>query len=317
MRVAIIGARRVRQGLGPYLARFVAEAGHELVAVYGTREATARQAAEEVEAVSVGAVRATWSEEAVAAAEPEALIIASPRETHGRWLDFALAHGLHALCEKPLVWSSGSPDAENEGALLVNAFHERACLLRVNTQWPWTLPTFRTLHPEAPAVPAQFAMQMPPRVAGLEAVIDSMSHPLSMLAHFAPDRDARLDDLQVQEGGRDATRWRFTFRYAAAARAIEADIVLDATPDAARTTTYALDGFRASRQVDPGTYAMTLADGDRRIPLPDPTPRLVRSFLDTATRGETHPLDPAADPGLRHLIEIVRVARRHIRDQAQ
>ena len=45
LRVCVIGARRVRNGTGPFLARQVADAGAELVGVLGTTPALFGQAA--------------------------------------------------------------------------------------------------------------------------------------------------------------------------------------------------------------------------------------------------------------------------------
>lgn len=313
MRVALIGARRVGQGLGPFLARFIIEAGQELVAVAGTSEATAREASEALAAELGVRPDVAWSPAGLAAHALDAVVIASPHDTHAAWLSFALDRGLHVLCEKPLVWHTHEATAPAAGAHWAQAFLTRGLVLRVNAQWPWTLASFHDLHPDAPRVPARFFMQMPPRSAGVAMLVDSLSHPLSMLGRFDPDPGARIEELVFHEGGPTAQRWRLTFLYATASRRIEAEIVLDAAPDDTRATTYALDGRRAVRTVDPATYAMTLSDGDRRIPLPDPTPRLVRSFFEDVARGPPGGVDPAADPGLRHLVEIVGAARRHTR----
>ncbi len=312
MRVAIIGARRVRQGLGPYLARFVVEAGHELVAVVGTTPETSRQAAIELERDLGIRPAAAWSPKTLAEHTLDAIVIASPHATHENWLQFALDRHVHVLCEKPLLWDPTSSQMADSAELWARTFELHLLVLRVNAQWPFTLDTYRRLHPGAPAVPEQFFMQMPPRSEGLAMIVDSLSHPLSMLGRFDADPEARLEDLVFHEGGACATRWRMTFGYRTATRRIACEVVLDATPDETRATSFALDGLPATRTVDPTTYAMTLSDGDRRIPLPDPTPRLVRSFLEHAEREPDIPgIDPAALPGMRHLVEIVETAAQH------
>lgn len=312
MDVAIIGARRVRQGLGPYLARFVVEAGHDVAAVLGTSPETARAAADAIHADLGVRPRPCSHAEELHDVGARALVIATPHEAHDVWLQFAFEHDAHALCEKPLVW--GTPDDAARAEHWGRSFQADGQVLRVNAQWPWTLDTFRALHPEAPDVPQRFRMQMPPRTRGFGALLDCLPHPLSMLARLAPGEAATLHELTFHEGGVDARRWRITFRYEAPAGSIEADLVFEAVPDASRATSYALDDHAAVRTVDPGTYAMTLTDPDapdRSIPLPDPTPRLVGSFLVAAARNTSPGLDPAVVPGMRHLVEIVEAAASH------
>ena len=320
MRVAIIGARRVRQGLGPYLARFVAEAGHEVVAVVGTREDTAAKATAEVGAAIDQQPVAATDIAGVVAAGAEVLVIASPHATHATWLRHAVEHGMHALCEKPLIWGVEQPTTEARA--LAAAFQEAGLLLRVNTQWPWTIDTFRQLHPDAPEVPQFFFMRMPPRTTGFAALLDCLSHPLSMLAsissstQFGADRVATqvaafVEDLTFHAGGPEAPRWEITFRYAASGYEIDTRLVFDSTPDDERRTTYGLDEFTATRVVDPSDYSMALVDGDARIPLPDPTRRLVRSFLLEASQQMPRHVDAAIAPGMRHLEQIVTAAAHH------
>ena len=320
MRVAIIGARRVRQGLGPFLARFVAEAGHDVAAVVGTRPETAVEAATDIETATGQSPRATTELDGVLEAGCDAMIIASPHATHGAWLEKAVLHGLHVLCEKPLVWGHANAGAEADRR--ASLFVQQGLVLRVNTQWPLTLDTFRELHPAAPACPARFFMQMPPRQRGLASLLDCLSHPLSMLAHLAipADADAKrrrlvtmdgIEALRFEAGGPDTGRWELRFRYVSGEGAIDTHLVFDSTADPERRTTYALDDHQATRVVEPSTYAMTLEDQGRSIPLPDPTRRLVRSFLDACQAG-LQPMDmawdPAARPGVRHLEQIMTAA---------
>ncbi|MDA1193857.1 MAG: Gfo/Idh/MocA family oxidoreductase [Planctomycetota bacterium] len=308
MRVALIGARRVRQGLGPFLARFLTDAGAELCAVVGQTRATAAEAARALAAVDGSTPQPVTSLTEVLAAKAEALVIASPHASHEAWLRGALQHGLHVLCEKPLIW--GGPEPAAHAADLAHAFHAQDLVLHVNAQWPRTLETFHALHPRAPATPERFFMRMPPRTHGVEALLDALPHPLSVLATLAPGEDAEIRQLQFHAGLQGGPRWELEFTYAVGPSAIACKLELDATPDTQRTTTYALDDFSATRTVDPQTYAMQLSDGPRSIPLPDPTPRLVGSFLAAAAAGRSTGIDPAAIPGMRLLADLVTAAQR-------
>lgn len=304
MRVAIIGARSVAQGTGPYLARFCADAGAEVVALLGTTQETAAEAAEDLRASCGQTPRAHHEPDAFFEAQPfDALVIASPYETHARYLERALAVGVHVLCEKPLVW--GGDDPAGLAQDLVRRFEAAGLLLRVQTQWPFTLETYRGLYPRAVGVPARFDMRMGPSARGVAMLVDALSHPLSLLAALAPDPAARIERPRClqRDGG-----WDVRFDYRAAGNGIEAHVVLTHSPEAPRPAAYALDGAWAHRRVRLDPYRFELEGGGRTIPMPDPTPLLVRSFLAEAASDGPRTVDPAAVPGMDHLARLVSAA---------
>jgi hypothetical protein len=311
VRVAIVGARRVRQGLGPFLARFCIQAGADVVAVLGTTRASAEEAAAQIGSNGSATPIAYTDAESFHAHEGvDALLIASPHETHLLHLQQALERGRHVLCEKPLVW--GTSDPAGAAARLAAGFGEKGLHLRVNTQWPWTLPTFRCLHPDAPVLPQRFRMIMPPRLRGLRAMLDSLSHPLSLLATLLPDPRAEVRDVTFMDLEPDSRRSTACFAYSARGHTIDTEVVLDSSEDPSRTTRFSLDDYEAARTVDPATYSMTMECDDRRIPLPDPTPRLVGSFLEAVASRAPVCTDPAVVPGMRHLVQILEAAATHL-----
>ena len=106
-RFGLIGARRVHQGLGPFIARDVAAAGGEVVAVLGRSPESAEAAA------SAAALRmegdgptpaATADVDEFFAHGLDAVCVLTPAGTHGDFVEAALAHGCHVLAEKPFLW---------------------------------------------------------------------------------------------------------------------------------------------------------------------------------------------------------------------
>ena len=75
-----------------------------------------------------------------------ALIIASPFETHSLYLREAIRHNLHVLCEKPFIWGEESPISETLD--IVKEFEKKNLILMENTQWPYTLKTYSKLFPK-------------------------------------------------------------------------------------------------------------------------------------------------------------------------
>lgn len=305
MRVAVVGARTVRQGVGAHLARHAADAGATVVAVLGTTDASAAEAADALarhmpRPAALGDVDALWRIDA------QLLIIASPPPTHATFLRGALQHGLHVLCEKPVAWASGHGQ---EGATLHDAFRQAGLHLRVHAQWPYTLPTYAALHPHVDLARATtFEMRLSPSRPGSTEVVHALPHALSLLQAACPDPSADVHDVQVERLATDHTDVRFA--YVTAARSLAVHLTLRAVADPPRPASYAFDGAWGHREISGPAYAMHLraADG-RRIPLPDPSRLLVGSVLERIASGPPDAADPALVPGMRHVDTLARAVQ--------
>ena len=293
-RVALVGARRVRQGLGPFVARDLVAAGLEVAALLGTSAESAASAASELERrFAIRARPYLDLAELIAAEVPDALAILSPPETHEHYLRTALDAGLHALCEKPLVFGPG--DFAARGSALVKGFRARGLLLEENCQWPEVLEAFRALHPgSARTPPRAFAMLLAPAGRGRAALRDALSHPLSLLQVLCPDPSPRVDAIGFGRLGRPEGL-RLDFRYCAGGARVpcRVDLVADAKPP--RPAWLELDGMRAERRIRPSDYAMELASGERSVPLPDPLTRHLAAFAENlrAALAGSAPPDPS------------------------
>jgi hypothetical protein len=318
LRVAVIGARCRRQGIGAHLARFCAEAGAEVVAVLGTTPDTAGEAAEILRASTGQAPHAcTEMEDLLARARPDTLVVASPNETHAGYLRQALGARLHVLCEKPLVWprprveDSGDDDLFQTlmaGEDLAERYLTEGLHLRVNAQWPFTLDTYAGLCPDPRTVtPQRFRMRLSPRSRGLAMLPDALPHPLSLLAAVLPDEDALIENVAVRFGAA-GTRSEIRFTYRTWSAAVAVQVELQQCVEQPRPAGYGFDGHFVQRHVELPGYRMSFESETERIPLPDPTPLLVRSFLDDVSAGAPPGEDRAVIPGLRHLVQIVAAA---------
>jgi hypothetical protein len=266
-RVALVGARRLRQGLGPFVARYLASAGVEVSAVLGTSAQSASSAAGELaERFGIRARPHTCLDELLAKESIDALAILSPVETHERYLRAALDAGLHVLCEKPLVW--GAP-----------GFRARGLLLDENCQWPHVLDAFRALHPGWDgSPPGRFAMLLAPAQRGIEALRDALSHPLSVLQALCPDPEPRLDAIRFAHSSGASPTLRVSFDYCTAGARVACSVDLLADAEVPRPAALVIDGLRAERRIRPSDYSMELADGARTVPLPDPLTRHLAVF---------------------------------------
>ncbi len=309
MRIAVIGARRRRQGIGEHLARFLAAEGCEIAAVVGTTRATVADAIAGLgSACGIAPVGFTDAAEMFTTTRPEAVVIASPHESHADYLGLALEAGAHTLCEKPVCWGGASPadQAERYGG----AFLEAKLHLRVNAQWPFTLPTYREIAEGAlDHTPSRFWMRMSPSSSGFAMLLDALPHPLSLLYAVAPDPDATVGNVNIEGAGDESTNVVVCFDYAARGHPISCEIELIQCPAQPRPAAFGFDGQDVHREVTLSPYALYLTRGDRRVPLPDPTPLLVRSFLDDVAGGPPTAIDPSVRPGMRHLRDLCAAFR--------
>ncbi|MEE9281455.1 MAG: Gfo/Idh/MocA family oxidoreductase [Myxococcota bacterium] len=275
-RVGLIGARRKRQGLGPFVARDLRAAGAEVSCVLGTRGDTAEAAVRQLaEACGVEARGYTDLEQMLRAERLDAIAILSPSETHEAYLERALLAGLHVLCEKPLVW--GGTALARRASSFVERYAERGLLLWENCQWPYTLPAFRELHPGAPTgAPERFAMRLSPNSTDLQALGDAMPHPLSLLQAIVAAGPGRIGTPSFEA---DDARLRVSFEYAAGDAHVAVEVELVRAHEVPRVAAYALDGCWVHRRVRLPDYEICFGCDDRLTGPLDPLSELIRAFV--------------------------------------
>lgn len=292
-RVGLIGPRRRRQGLGPFVARQLRRAGAEVVAILGTSEESVRAAREELGLDTPGY---TDCDRMIGEQRLDALAILSPHPTHAAYLEAALRAGLACLCEKPLVWGGERPAAE--ARRLVAGFRDTGLPLFENCQLPYLLEDYDRLHPQARGSSLRsFAIRLSPITTGRRAITDALHHPLSLLQALAPASTVRLDTLRFEatdEGRALSIRFHWV-RDEEEPPGVEVAIRLQQQLAPPRVAALAVNGFWAEREIrDPG-YRMLLRAGRTTVPVVDPVERLVGDFVRTL-QGVPAPAIPAADP---------------------
>jgi predicted dehydrogenase len=285
LRVGLIGARRARQGLGPFVARHLRAAGAEIPCFLVTSEASRAEAAAQIASSAGIAPRGHLDFRAMLDAHPiDAVAICSPHASHGEWLDAARGAGLHALCEKPLVW--GEPDLGAATGRRVADFAQQGLVLFENCQWPYALQDLGRVLPGClDAPPRRFAMRMQPAGGGASLLADSLPHPLSLLQGLAPGEGAGIDDVRFSTTAPGAERVEIGFVYRAAGAAVEVAVELCPTQAHPREIRLAIDGREARRVVSNPGYRLALEAEGRRVEIEDPMLRLVADFAGCAVRG--------------------------------
>lgn len=310
LRVGLVGGRRARQGLGPFVARDLRSAGAEVVAFVATNETTCAMALEQLERIASVQPRAYLETGAMLEAEQlDALAICSPHETHADALELALNRGLHTLCEKPFIWGEGTAD---RSAHLVQGFADASLVLFENCQWPYTLPSFERLHPGTlDQPPRRFEMLLEPAGRGARMLGDALPHPLSLLQQLAPSDAPRLEEIRCEASVSEDADTRLQFTYMADQVRVEVTVNLHRKPAHPRENRIAIDGHAARRRVTPD-YALTFVDGRRSVNIDDPLTALVADFVacardDLDPRGASRSREISARAALlEHLVSAWR-----------
>jgi hypothetical protein len=274
--VAIVGARTVRQGTGPWFAKHFAAAGADVCGILGTSINSAAAAQDELQqrfGLTVPA-HASW-DEMLAACHPDMVAIATPADTHRDYLWKAHAAGIPVFVEKPFIWDE-QRDNVSDTQELVAAFESARLPLYINTQWLETLDTFQQLYPECDLQGiSSFEMLLSPTSSGPNMVIDALPHAWSMLLKLAGPGELRTlarthtadSELTLAgefEGHNGITRFSFEMKRC---------------PEQPRPFGFSINGCRVDRVLDLEDYSMSFSAAGRCAPLRDPLAARIEKVL--------------------------------------
>jgi predicted dehydrogenase len=152
---------------------------------------------------------------------PDAVSVCSPHHLHAEHCLEALRHGVHVLCEKPLVWLGQDKLDESleQTRKVVNEAKERGLKFAVNTQYAASVPHLRQIWGEQglPQIPERITLTMEAKMrerdtSGVNLWVDLAPHPLSILLALFPDADLELDDIEFEESA-DSLSAHFSIRW--------------------------------------------------------------------------------------------------------
>lgn len=280
-RIGLVGGRRARQGLGPFVARALRLAGADVPCFTTSRSETLSEARGQLsDYAGVEARGYVELVDLIDSEEIDALAILTPMEFHGDCLDIALDRGLHVICDKPLVWGGDNPVLRARS--IAEAFVHRGLGLWEICQWPETLSTFLRLYPDARSEPTRkFYMNLSPISAGQRMLADSLSHPLSLLQAWLPGSDPRLERINFEmdtDKGRPSVLINFEYRIRE--NQVNASVLLVQGARQPRDVGFAFNEHYARRLVKMPKYSMFLCDENRQIAMPDPLVSLLGRFVD-------------------------------------
>ena len=285
LRVAIVGARRRRQGIGEFVARSFHEAGAEVVAIVGTTTETVETARTQLrEAYGIDANPYFSIHRMLDFERVDVVALCTPFRFHREQLDVLAPFSPHCLCEKPLWWGP-TQDLEEETERLLDPFVAAGKTFGLITQWPCTIRGFYEMFPELRGERLDtFEMLLSPISGGTRMVLDSMPHVLSMLTELAGP--GRIDEIQGGFSGQKNENLAMSFSYHYRGGRARVAIRFSRKDEPPRPAAYAINGFGVSREIRLPEYSMCLVAGDRSVAIEDPLLDLVKEFLARVERGD-------------------------------
>ncbi len=262
LRVAVVGARRVRNGTGPYLAREASALGAEVVSVVGTRPSSTESACTQLKEWGISARPFTHFDSMMRETHPDVLIVASPAGTHRPWLEAAADSGMHVLCEKPLLALF-----DDAGKELLRRFSAQGKVLGENCQWPFTISSFHQLHPDFDASKVKrFRMLLSPEDRGRTRWLETLSHPLSLLqgVFHGP---VRLSGVRYEEVSPSAPDARLNFLFTVFDQEIQCEVLLEDTRRLPRPAEFAFDDMVCRRRIEIPGYHFSFDTGFQPVEL--------------------------------------------------
>lgn len=279
----VVGARRHRQGLGPYITRYLCAEGVRVIAIVGTTNDTVNRARESLAADGIHVSGYTSLGDALANEQPDVVAICTPHGHHRAQLEVVARAGCHCLCEKPLWWES-TMDSRAGTVAIADGFVRNGRHLAMVTQWPLTLPFFFQLFPHLSGNRlTRFTMGLSPAWSGIDMIADAAPHGVSMLqALFGTG--AVIDPVAEHL---DRFTIAVAFEYAHAAGTAGVSLHFASCAERPAPAWYSVDGCRVDRRIESPGYRTVLATPQGEVvDVPDPVHMVVRRFAEAVRAHE-------------------------------
>ena len=279
-KVAIVGPGRSKQGTGPFIARSFKQLGCDVQAVVSSSLESANKAVTDLKneyAINCDAYENL--ETLLQNHSIDIVAISSPVDSHQQHLSTAIQAGCHVFCEKPLWWSSSEIITEsdvqtitNKTTELVHLCSSNNVLLQLNTQWPYTLPTYYKLYPQLKNQQTieSFSMWLAPQSQGSTMIIDAVPHLLSML--YSLVGNGKINNIESNYHAADENQdLQIEFDYLHALGDTRVSISLISSNTTPKPAAYAINDLRVDRHVELPNYLISLHADENQLACGRPT----------------------------------------------
>jgi hypothetical protein len=317
LRVAILGA----SGIGKNHAAWFAKNGCDVVAFAGSAPEKV-DATREVLQSRLGYAPTGYTDVAqlLQSEKPDVACISTPPALHFQHARLCLRHGVHTLCEKPLVYDAHLTAGvlQAQAVELIAAAKQRDVLLGTQMQYPFAAAKICELAGVAPEEIESFEMEMEtknlkPGRSHETIWIELAPHPLSVLQRVAHGAQLDENSIECQIGDQESDA-RFTVQRKNGAP-IEARLTVRCNPETASPSRrFTLNGRAidcAGRKNANGDFLTYLSDGKAEIEMPDLVDLLIGNFAAACQQRE--PLFVTGEDGAQNVAWMLEILERGTR----
>ena len=307
LKVAIVGPGRSNQGTGPYIAKTFHQLGTQIVGLVSSNIESANKSVDNL-TNEFGITTKAFSnlENLFSEVETDIVVISCPIDSHLPYIKLAIENNSHIFCEKPLWWPSntatGSVDINaitNETATLINLCIKKHLTLQLNTQWPFTLPTYYRLYPQTKKPIKEFSMWLCPQSKTDQRILDSVPHLLSMLYVLAGA--GMIENIESNNDSNNTLSIEFDYMHAQGDTKVT--IYLISSDEIPKPAAYAINQNRADRHVELPNYLISLRTAGKQLPLVDPLVCSIKNFIGSI-HSKSAPDEVGLIDGMRQLAQI-------------
>ena len=284
MKVALVGARRNKNGIGHYIGNYFQRNGSPVVSLLGTSVETAALAANELKGFGINAQPYTNFDKMVAEQCPDAVVIASPSTTHLDYLFKALEAGTHIFCEKPF-FVDANEEAQSVLRDIFTLADKQQVTIAMNSQWPFALPYYDELCGTVDSnTIKRFDMRLSPLCSGKEMIIDSVPHALSVL--YCKCGPGEIKEIAIEPL---KERMDIDFEYQTKDTTCTVHIRLTQQVVPPRDFSFGFNDRVVHRSLDLESYQISFNHVQKTLKLVDPLDLSVQDFMN-AVRDKREPL---------------------------
>ena len=312
LNVAIVGPVRTKQGTGPFIAKTFKQLGCNIQAIVSSSLESANKAAAYFEKeYSIDCKAYQSLDELLKSHTIDIVAISSPANTHLDYIQTSIQHGSHVFCEKPLWWPHNNVNSLSEienittdATSLITACKEKQTVLQLNTQWPYTLPSFYHLYPQLRLEHniETFSMWLSPQSEHENMIVDAVSHTLSML--YTLTGAGKIENIESNfHQLANESDLQINFNYLHATGDTFVSVSLSSSNSFPKPAAYAVNGLRVDRHVELPDYLISLRTEENQIPMVDPLECSIKNFISTIY-SKTCSDEVAVVDGITHLAQI-------------
>ncbi len=317
LNVAIVGPGRSKQGTGPFIARTFNELDTNICGVVSSSLTSAEMAAQQLFAdYKIKCNAYSTLQTLLDNNKVDIVAISSPASSHLDYLKLAIESNCHIFCEKPLWWPSNytsdsdgesitNQHIEKETSDLVRQCMNKNLILQLNTQWPYTLPTYYEIFPQQESKAQtvnSFSMWLSPQSTGSDMIIDAMPHVLSML--YSILSAGKIENIQSSHQlGTANENISINFDYLHAFNNTQVAVYLNSNDQIPKPAAYAINNNRVDRHVELSNYLISLCTADVQAPVMDPLVCSIKNFI-SSIHSKTSSDETVLIDGMKHLSQI-------------